>query len=134
MRAPFQRRPHHSVKVEVLSILTCIDYHGVQGFNNLSLTMSVQILCINKDAGNHMNPYESISNLGWKAENGARGIASLKEMVAFIEQGGRAYTRDAFNNVAWLIVRVSARGNKFVQTVADKRWTDNLLALNECLL
>jgi hypothetical protein len=50
-------------------------------------------------------------------------------MVAFVEHGEVAYIRDAFGNVAFLGVRVSASGDKYVQTHADGVWTDRLLAL-----
>lgn len=53
-------------------------------------------------------------------------------MVAWIEGGGKAFTQDFLGNVAWLVVRISTFGNKYVQTQADGHLTDNLLSLNEC--
>jgi len=93
----------------------------------------IQIVCINKDGGNHTNPHEGITNFGWvNSETSARGNSSRPAMVAWIENGGKAFVRDAAGNVAWLVVRTSAYGNKYVQTLADNRWTNNLLALQEC--
>jgi hypothetical protein len=39
---------------------------------------------------------------------------------------------DRLGNKAYLYPRENARGTQFVQTVADRVWTDNLLALPEC--
>lgn len=91
----------------------------------------VQITCINKDGGNHYNPHESIEYLGW-IEGGTTKRTTLAGMVAWLEKGNQAYTEDRYGNKAWLSVRTSANGNKYVQTHADGKWNNNLLALNEC--
>jgi hypothetical protein len=53
-------------------------------------------------------------------------------VVRFIEQNvHRFYTSEA-GATAWVGVRVSAAGNKYLQTHADGVWRDNLLALKEC--
>jgi hypothetical protein len=55
-------------------------------------------------------------------------------MVKFIEQdGGKAYVKDERGNLAYLYVRTSQSNNKFVQTYADSRYTNNLLNLPECI-
>lgn len=56
-------------------------------------------------------------------------VYTRAEMVAYVERGGRAYVRDASGDVAYLRVRTSSAGNKYVQTWADGIWKDNLLAL-----
>lgn len=95
----------------------------------------VRITCINKDGGNHYDPHEAILDLGWvDDQTGKSGIATLAEMIAFLEKDGRAYTEDRFNRVTWLIVSVSRFGNKYVKTIADGRETNNLLAMAECSL
>jgi Protein of unknown function (DUF3892) len=43
-----------------------------------------------------------------------------------------AYVRDARGNQAGVETREHANGTKFLQTFADRVWTDNLLALPEC--
>jgi hypothetical protein len=48
------------------------------------------------------------------------------------DKGGVAYVLDKFGNKANLYPRENAAGTKFVQTYADKVWTDNLLSLPEC--
>lgn len=92
----------------------------------------VQITCINKDGGDHYDRHEGITNFGWvNPDTSVRGNSNRSEMVAWLENGGYAFTKDIFGNMAKLVVR-SNQGRKYVQTLADGRWTDNLLALNEC--
>ncbi len=96
--------------------------------------MAVKITCISKDGGNHLNPHEAITNLGWvNEETRAEGNSTREQMIEFIEkQGGKAYTRDGYGRVAYLIVKTSAYGNKYVKTISDGVESDNLLLLNEC--
>jgi len=47
-------------------------------------------------------------------------------------QNGVAYVRDSRGNQARVGTREHANGVKFVQTYADRVWTDNLLAQSEC--
>jgi hypothetical protein len=95
--------------------------------------MAVKITCINKDNGDHYDPHEAITHLGWINEsNGNTGKSTRAEMVKFLEDGNNAYTKDNAGNVAYLVVRVSRSGNKYVKTVADGKETDNLLYLIEC--
>jgi len=97
--------------------------------------MSVRITCINKDNGHHYDPYEAITDLGWLNEHtGHSGKSTLKQMVDFLEERNIAYVKDAWGNIAYLVVETSRFGNKFVKTVADGKKTDNLLQLSECRL
>ena len=95
--------------------------------------MSVRITCINKDGGNHANPYEGITSFGWvNDQTKAAGRSTRAEMVEFLtKQGGRAYVKDALGNVAWIGVP-RTDGTPFLRTYADSKWTDNLLSLTEC--
>ena len=96
--------------------------------------MTVRITCINKDNGHHDDPHEAISHLGWLNEvTKSSGKATLQEMVDFLLDGGKAYVKDYLGNVAFLVVRVSRFGNRFVKTIADNRETNNLLSLKECV-
>jgi hypothetical protein len=76
-----------------------------------------------------------LSNGGWHHEHityiwDATGAAHTRAaMVKFVADGGRAYVQDARGNKAYLRVRTSSAGNRYVQTVADGIYTDNLLAL-----
>jgi hypothetical protein len=95
--------------------------------------MTVRIIYINKDNGNHYNPHEAIVYLGWMNEStGQKGKSSRLEMVKFIQDGNIAYVMDGYGNKAYLYVRTSVLGNKYVQTYADGKPTDNLLELPEC--
>lgn len=95
--------------------------------------MSVKIICINKDNGDHYDPHLAITHLGWvNEETGKRGKSTRLDMVAFIEKGSSAYVKDSYGKIARLVVRVSFAGNKYVKTVADGRETNNLLELPEC--
>lgn len=97
--------------------------------------MSVRIRCINKDNGDHYDPHEAITYLGWINEStNQTGKSTRLEMVDFIEkQSGQAYVKDVYGKIAYLVVRVSRFNNKYVKTVADGRETNNLLALMECV-
>lgn len=46
--------------------------------------------------------------------------------------GGTAYVRDNRGNTANVGTREHTNGTKYLQTYADKVWSDNLLALPEC--
>jgi hypothetical protein len=95
----------------------------------------IRITCINKDGGHHDDPHEAITTLGWiNEQNGQTGRSSKNEMITWLERGGKAFTRDAFNRTAALVVCTSRFGNKYVKTVADGFLSDNLLKLSECPL
>lgn len=96
--------------------------------------MAVQITCISKDNGNHYNPYEAIEKFGWhNPYNGQAGVATMKDMIDFLEKGNRAYVIDPYDtgDKAYLVV-MERGGRKFIQTIADGELTDNLLELAEC--
>jgi hypothetical protein len=83
--------------------------------------MAVRITCIDKAGGHHEDPHVAISTFGWLNEtDGQTGRSTRIEMYDWITQkGGTAYVRDRFGNVAYVVGKVSAWGNPFVQTVAD---------------
>jgi hypothetical protein len=97
--------------------------------------MSVRITCITKDNGNHLNPHEGISELGWiNEETRASGRSTRLQMIEFIErQNGVAYVKDGNGNIAYVgVVNPGLGRNKYLRTHADGKWTDNLLSCNEC--
>jgi len=95
--------------------------------------MAVRITCITKDNGNHENPYLSITSLGWITEgNKTVSMSSRLQIYEFLLANGQAYVLDTFGNKAYLITAISAKGNKYVKTIADETKTDNLLQLPEC--
>jgi hypothetical protein len=90
-----------------------------------------QIDCVNKP--DRMSPHDRITHVGGPNPT---GIGRWKEptgnVVKFIENNThRFYTRDD-GRVAWVGVRTSAAGNKYLQTHADGMWNNNLLAQSEC--
>jgi len=96
--------------------------------------MAIRITCINKSGGYHDDPHHAISNLGWTNEQtGATGKNTRLEIYDWIKnQNGVAYVRDSRGNEARVGTREHANGTKYLQTYADRVWTDNLLALPEC--
>jgi hypothetical protein len=97
--------------------------------------MSVRITCISKAGGDHENPHAAISDLGWVNEDTqATGKSTRLQMYDWIKnKDGYAYVRDRAGNTARVGTAETARGTKYVRTYRDKVWTDNLLALLECV-
>ena len=96
--------------------------------------MSIRITCIKKSGGHHADPHHAISELGWineqTRESGTNGRLEVYDWIK--KQNGVAYVRDSRGNQARVGTREHANGVKFVQTHADRVWTDNLLPLPEC--
>jgi hypothetical protein len=94
--------------------------------------MAVKIIAIRKDHGNHYDPHEAVSDYKWLDEHtGESKIADRQSMVAWVEQGGRAYVTSLQGTVD-CYVNQSASGTKFLETRADGITSDNLLNLPEC--
>ena len=96
--------------------------------------MSIRITCINKSGGFHADPHHAIESLDWVNEqSGATGKSSRADVYDWLKnRGGTAYVRDPRGNSAQVVPREHTNGTRFVQTVADGVWTDNLVALPEC--
>ena len=94
--------------------------------------MAVQIIAVRKDHGNHYNPHEAISHYKWHDhQSNEIGIATRPDMVAWVENGGRAYVTSQEGTVDCYVNRSTA-GTKFLETRADSRSSNNLLNLPEC--
>lgn len=90
--------------------------------------MAIRCTGIRMSAGG--SRHEHITDIRWVEDGKATPQSSSRaEMVKFVEGKGKAYVRDARGDVAYLRVRTSSAGNKYVQTYADGIWSDNLLAL-----
>jgi hypothetical protein len=96
--------------------------------------MSIRITCINKSGGYHEDPHHAISNLGWINEKSQEtGKSTRLEIYDWIKnKNGVAIVRDSGGNEVRVGTREHSNGSKYVQTYADRVWTDNLLALPEC--
>lgn len=97
--------------------------------------MTIRIVCINKDNGNHDNPHEAITRFGYvgndNTSNSFRKFCDRAELVKWLRNNNQAYVTDG-TKVAYCYVRVNKHGTEFVQTKADGDWYDNLLQLEEC--
>lgn len=90
-----------------------------------------RIDCVNKPDRN--SPHEHITHVGGPNPNGAgRWKESVPSVVRMIEQKMHRFYTDEAGAKAWVGIRTSAAGNKFLQTYADGIWKDNLLALKGC--
>lgn len=95
--------------------------------------MSVKIICIKKDNGNHENPYVAIKSMNWLNEaNQNSGTSTREQMYDFVKDGNEAYVKDSLGNKAKLVAKTTDKGTKYVKTVADDVKSDNLLKLEEC--
>jgi hypothetical protein len=94
--------------------------------------MTVRITAIRKDNGNHDNPHEAISMFRWVDERtDETGDSTRLAMVDWLENKGGTACVGTGAYRARCYVNVSVRGNKFLQTQADGRWSNNLLSLPE---
>ena len=90
-----------------------------------------RIDCINKPDRN--SPHERITHAGGPSPSGSgRWKETVPNIVRMIESKQHRFYTSEGGQSAWVDVRVSASGTKFIQTKADGVWKDNLLALREC--
>jgi hypothetical protein len=89
-----------------------------------------RIDCVNKP--DRTNAHDRISHVGGPNPDGSRWKDTVPTIVGFIESKAHRFYTSEGGKSAWVGVRISAAGNKFLQTHADGAWSDNLLALREC--
>ena len=98
--------------------------------------MSIRIICISKDGGNHENPHTAIRDMHWIEEStGKQDISTREEVYDFVKATGNrsAYVKDSRGDIAFLEALVTIRGTKYVRTIPDATKADNLLKLPECI-
>jgi hypothetical protein len=97
--------------------------------------VAIRIIRVSKPSGNNLNPHEAIQNVEWIEEStGKTGKLSRLDLYNWIKvKEGKAYVKDAAQDVAYVYTRENAHGTKFVQTYADGIWKDNLLSLPNCV-
>lgn len=95
--------------------------------------MAIRITCIKKSNGDHENPCEAITSLGWINEKTGNSSSSTRqEMYNWIKNdGGYAYVQIGELKVK-LITAESSKGTPYVKTSPNETEDDNLLKLPEC--
>lgn len=89
--------------------------------------MSIRFTAVRLSGG---TTHQHIVRLWWSdPASGEIGDNSRAELVAWVEEGGKAYVEDTFGNRVDVGVVTPRVGDKYLRTHADGKWTDNLLAL-----
>lgn len=93
--------------------------------------MTFQIVGIRKPGGAN-NPHEAISHYQWIDDGEtAAYITERLKVISWVEDLKLpAYVLDGSRKI-WCQVRQNENGTKYLQTVADGQWSNNLLALPE---
>lgn len=94
------------------------------------MTQNVQIMCINKTPRH--DPHDRISHVGGVNSNGTRWKMSQPDAIAAVEAGTYKFYTSVNGTSVWVVVAVSARGNKYLKTANDGEQPNNLLSLAEC--
>lgn len=89
-----------------------------------------EVKCINKS--DRYNPHERILFIGGVNPDGTRWKLSQQDAIKGIEEGKWSFYVTKNGKTVWVIVAVSAQGNKYLKTEADGEQPNNLLSLPEC--
>lgn len=89
-----------------------------------------QIICITKP--NAQSPHEHITHVGnplWSMKR-----LSVEDVIQRIKNKiDTFYVEDSQGNRAYVgVVEASPGRREHIRTYADRKWTDNLLSLNQC--
>jgi hypothetical protein len=97
----------------------------------IAVATAIRVECINKT--DRTNPHERIRFIGGRNSDGTRWKMSQPDAIAAIEQGRWSfYVERPVGDSVWVVVAISAMGNKYLKTQADGDQPNNLLSLPEC--
>jgi hypothetical protein len=93
--------------------------------------MALQITGIRKPDPD--DPHEAISHYRWHDNSdNTNGIDEREALIKWMKANKvDAYVADGTDKV-WCEIRENRYSTKYLQTYADGKWTDNLLALPQC--
>jgi len=91
---------------------------------------NIQIKCINKT--DRTSAHERIKSIGGVNPSGTRWKLSLEQAIKDIEAGKYRFYVSVNGDSVWVIIAVSAAGNKYLKTENDGDQPNNLLSLPEC--
>lgn len=90
----------------------------------------VQITCIKKS--DRQSAHERIQQVGGVNPDGTRWWLPLDQAIAGVERGEWSFYVSVNGTSVWVIVAISASGNKYLKTQNDGEQPNNLLSLPEC--
>lgn len=93
--------------------------------------MAFRITGIRKPGGAG-NTHSAISHYRWVDDGKTESTISERlTVVSWLNKGHTAYVSDGVNK-AYCQVRQNDNGTRYLQTVTDGKYSDNLLSLPEC--